>query len=182
MQGVLRMSYQYRGAQPVATDPEVQAEAPLPAAGPEPASGSKPALLPCGTNAAYGRHLNKGEKPCPACTQAHTEYTAERRNTPPEKRRRPEAKCGTPSGAARHWRNKEPACEPCAESRREYERERAARKKLIADAQQAYDEAMQAHPDNAVEGQRRRKELNRELELAAAHARAVSGTPLAEAA
>ena len=177
------MSYQYRGAQPVATDPEVQAEAPLPgAAAPERVSGSKPGLLPCGTNAAYGRHLHKGEKPCPACTQAHADYTAERRNTPPENRNRPAAQCGTPSGTSRHWRNKEAPCEPCAEARRKYERERVARKKFAADAQQAYDEAMQAHPDNAVEGHRRRKELNRELELIAMHNRSLAGVPLTEAA
>ena len=176
------MSYQYRGAQPVATDSEVQAEVPALAAATAPAPGSTPALLPCGTNAAYGRHLHKGEKPCPACTQAHADYTAERRNTPPENRNRPPAKCGTPSGAVRHWRNKEAACEPCAESRREYERQRKAKKKLAAEARQAYDEAMRAHPDNAVEGHRRRKELSQEVELAAAHARAESGTPMAEAA
>ena len=176
------MSYQYGGAQPMDTDPEVQAEGPLPAAAPAPVPGSKPDLLPCGTNAAYGRHLQKGEKPCAACTQAHTEYTAERRSTPPDKRRRPEAKCGTPSGATRHWRNKEPACEPCAESRREYERQRKAKKKLVADAQLAYDAAMRSYPEDALEGPRRRKELNRELELAAMHNRAEAGTPLEEAA
>lgn len=177
------MSYQYRGTQPVATDPEVQAEAPPPSTpAPERVSGSKPELLPCGTNAAYGRHLHKGEKPCPECTQAHADYTAERRNTPPENRNRPEAKCGTPSGATRHWRNKEAACEPCAESRREYERQRKAKKQLIADAQQAYDAAMQSYPENALEGPRRRKELNHELELVAMHNRSLAGTSLEAAA
>lgn len=28
-------------------------------------------LKPCGTNAAYMRHIRRGEKPCPSCCAAH---------------------------------------------------------------------------------------------------------------
>ena len=28
-------------------------------------------IKPCGTNAAYMRHLRKGERPCPPCSDAH---------------------------------------------------------------------------------------------------------------
>lgn len=30
-------------------------------------------LLPCGTHAAYLRHLRHGERPCPPCCAAHAE-------------------------------------------------------------------------------------------------------------
>lgn len=30
-------------------------------------------LQPCGTNAAYARHLRRGERPCPECCAAHAE-------------------------------------------------------------------------------------------------------------
>lgn len=33
-------------------------------------------LSPCGTDAAYIRHRRKGEKPCVACTQAHSSRVA----------------------------------------------------------------------------------------------------------
>ena len=31
-------------------------------------------LKPCGTLAAYKRHISKGEKPCNACQQANTDH------------------------------------------------------------------------------------------------------------
>ena len=39
-------------------------------------------LKPCGTYAAYARHLNRNEKPCDACKQANTELRRERREDP----------------------------------------------------------------------------------------------------
>jgi hypothetical protein len=34
---------------------------------------------PCGTNAAYQRHLWHGQTPCPRCRDAHTAYMRARR-------------------------------------------------------------------------------------------------------
>lgn len=36
-----------------------------------------PPLEPCGTNAAYQRHVKKKEKPCLLCTDAHSEWHRE---------------------------------------------------------------------------------------------------------
>ena len=33
-------------------------------------------LLPCGSHAAYRRHLRRGEETCPDCRRAHREYVA----------------------------------------------------------------------------------------------------------
>ena len=43
------------------------------------------AVRPCGTNAAYHRHLDRGEPACPPCLAAHSAYTTARR--PPAVRR-----------------------------------------------------------------------------------------------
>ena len=32
------------------------------------------ALMPCGTNAAYSRHIKAGEAPCEECLAAHADY------------------------------------------------------------------------------------------------------------
>ncbi len=37
------------------------------------------ALKPCGTNAAYHRHLRRGEQPCAECLEARRQYEAARR-------------------------------------------------------------------------------------------------------
>ena len=173
------MVYVYGGKQKGAEDPWYRKPAePKPAAPPK---SELTIMQPCGTNAAYIRHRKRGEAPCAACTEARREYVATWRNTPPEARRRPEAACGTYAGAVRHYRNKEPLCEPCADARRTYVRQRRAKKKFAAQFQAAYDAAMQAHPDNAPEGLPRRKELAREVELAAIHHAAEHGTLLKEA-
>jgi hypothetical protein len=39
-------------------------------------------LKPCGTYAAYARHLNNNEKPCDACREANTELRRGRREDP----------------------------------------------------------------------------------------------------
>jgi len=36
-------------------------------------------LSPCGTNAAYARHLRRGQQPCPDCCAAHAEDTRNRK-------------------------------------------------------------------------------------------------------
>jgi hypothetical protein len=36
-------------------------------------------LAPCGTRAAYRRHLRRYEQPCPACCAAAAEYVRKRR-------------------------------------------------------------------------------------------------------
>jgi hypothetical protein len=37
----------------------------------------RPAVMPCGTNAAYARHLAHKETPCAACKAARAAYVAE---------------------------------------------------------------------------------------------------------
>jgi hypothetical protein len=39
----------------------------------------RPREYPCGTPAAYRRHLRYGEKPCGECRRAHTQSSTERR-------------------------------------------------------------------------------------------------------
>lgn len=39
-------------------------------------------LLPCGTTAAYKRHLRKGEPACPACLEANNNKSKLRRTNP----------------------------------------------------------------------------------------------------
>jgi hypothetical protein len=39
-------------------------------------------LKPCGTYAAYARHLNNNEKPCDACREANTALRRTRREDP----------------------------------------------------------------------------------------------------
>lgn len=63
-------------------------------------------LKPCGTPAAYRRHLRHGEYPCEACREAELERN--RKHGP----FRP-AVCGTPSGYNRHLKRREQACDAC---------------------------------------------------------------------
>jgi hypothetical protein len=65
---------------------------------------SRRKLKPCGTRAAYRRHLRRGEDACEACK------TAERGG--PRKPVRV-AQCGTYSGYKRHRRLNEAACAAC---------------------------------------------------------------------
>jgi hypothetical protein len=48
-------------------------------AGREPGKVGRPATQPCGTTAAYRRHLRNGEVPCDACRAANTAKHAELR-------------------------------------------------------------------------------------------------------
>jgi len=74
-------------------------------------------LRPCGTQAAYERHLRAGEKPCAPCRAAHNAYCrgyTRYRDTPP---RKPQP-CGTPAAYRRHRRRGEMPCMACAEALR----------------------------------------------------------------
>jgi len=103
--------YQYRGKQPHVFIPK-QRE-----------------LKPCGTEAAYKRHLFYREIPCDECVTAHREYLRKWRRANPDKRRRTLQPCGTLSAHARHKRRKEPIDDACQKARREYQRDLRARKK-----------------------------------------------------
>lgn len=86
-------------------------------------------LKPCGTVAAYKRHLYRKEIACDACLKAQRDYAREydRRTN---KRSRPKiAPCGTVSGYARHQRNGEPIDHPCRDARNAWMRAYNARKK-----------------------------------------------------
>lgn len=116
-------------------------------------------LKPCGTNAAYNRHIARNEDPCEPCKAAHREHAAGLRKQP---RPRQAAQHGTPSGAVAHYRNKTALCEPCKKARNEY---RNGFKKNAA--QDAYDRAMEQYPDNVWLGPHRLETLNMEVERAA---------------
>jgi hypothetical protein len=66
------------------------------------------ALKPCGTPAAYRRHLRWGQDPCESCKEA--EYLRVRKGRP----RQPLRPCGTRAGYERHRKAGE---EPCADCR-----------------------------------------------------------------
>jgi hypothetical protein len=79
-------------------------------------------LQPCGTHAAYARHVKAGEEPCEPCREARAAYMNEWNRRPPQ-RPRSRAQCGTTAGYARHWRNKEEACEACLKAKRAHMRD-----------------------------------------------------------
>lgn len=66
-------------------------------------------LKPCGTAAAFRRHLRHEEQPCEACYEAERERQRESHGWKPL---RP-ARCGTVSGYRRHLRAGERACAEC---------------------------------------------------------------------
>lgn len=88
-------------------------------------------LRPCGTPAAYRRHLYNGEQPCPECHTAWTEHHRKRnraRGTKP-KQLQP---CGTYAAYQRHKKRGEPQCLPCQNAGNQYYRTFRARKKEAA--------------------------------------------------
>jgi hypothetical protein len=87
-------------------------------------------LRPCGTAAAYHRHLDHGEAPCEACTVANRE-NGRRLRALPHTRLRP-IKHGTPGGADSHRYRGEAACGACAEAYRADRRRRAAARRATA--------------------------------------------------
>lgn len=87
-------------------------------------------LQPCGTNAAYQRHVKAGEPADDACLTAHGEYMAAWKAgaLPPPK----PVKCGTETGYRHHRKRQEPPCPACREYRRKYMRAwRKARKERV---------------------------------------------------
>lgn len=65
-------------------------------------------LKPCGTRAAYARHLRNGEVPCAACKEANRVREAGIRGEP-----RPLQPCGTMAAYRRHRYHREDPCEAC---------------------------------------------------------------------
>lgn len=81
-------------------------------------------LHPCGTNAAYLRHIRHHEKPCAQCLDARRIH---RRNTRKENPRTL-TPCGTRSAYSRHRKRGEKACPACLAAQAEYSRKRRAKK------------------------------------------------------
>lgn len=109
------MSYVYKGAAPLTVTR---------------VDGLVIALKPCGTDAAYKRHLKNGEVACEPCLTAHRIKMREwdrAHNTRPS---RAAAPCGTPSAYKRHLRNNETIDAPCRAASTAYKaRLRAAKAK-----------------------------------------------------
>lgn len=80
-------------------------------------------LKPCGTDAAYRRHLNADEVPCDPCTEAHRARGKAYRPKPREL-----SPCGTYPAYSRHAKRGEPIDEACAQARRDYEKALKAKK------------------------------------------------------
>ena len=91
-------------------------------------TGPKPeGLMPCGTTAAYVRHIANGEKPCEPCAAAKAHYDRVRyyeklgRPMPAvTKFEKPLKPCGTYAAAARHLAHGEKLDEACAKARKIY--------------------------------------------------------------
>ena len=87
-------------------------------------------LQPCGTRAAYKRHLRRGEEPCRECREAarRADRGRKRNRTQPRELQ----PCGTRAAYQRHVRAGEAPCEACREANRTRWREewRKRRKKL----------------------------------------------------
>lgn len=82
-------------------------------------------VQPCGTTAAYQRHLKSGEPACEACRAARAAYTRDRRAGMVPARVPPQ--CGTLSGHDAHRYRGEPSCRPCLDAYAAYVRDRRAR-------------------------------------------------------
>lgn len=111
-----------------------------------------PPPQPCGTEAAYRRHLREGltnSQIDDACRQARRDAeTIRRRNrrqaaieagTAQQHGRRP-ARCGTPSGYKRHKQQHTPVCEPCRAAKcaqnRKYDKARQNRDRAARETEQ----------------------------------------------
>jgi len=92
-------------------------------------------LKPCGTNAAYARHVEAGEQPCEACKEAHAAYNRARYRVMSGPAYYPAARrtgCGSPNGYQRHRRRREDVCPECQAARAEYQRAWRAGRKAVA--------------------------------------------------
>jgi hypothetical protein len=76
---------------------------------------------PCGTEAAYRRHLAHQETPCEPCKQAHRDHDRRYRPTPT---RFDKPDCGTVAGYRWHRKHGEPQCRPCKDALAAYARSR----------------------------------------------------------
>lgn len=83
-------------------------------------------LQPCGTVAAYRRHLRHGEVPCRSCCDALALAQRERRGAPVRGRYGVNG-CGTNTGYHAHRRRGEAACRPCLDAMNAYQRGRGMR-------------------------------------------------------
>ena len=78
-------------------------------------------LQPCGTRAAYKRHLRRGEEPCRECREAARRADRGRkRNRAQPRELQP---CGTYAAYMRHLRRGEEPCGACRKARRSRDRE-----------------------------------------------------------
>lgn len=75
-------------------------------------------LQPCGTIAAYARHVRRDEPIDEACREAMRAYQRVRRTGSTEAREL--QPCGTNAAYARHLNHAEEPCAPCREAHREY--------------------------------------------------------------
>lgn len=107
---------------PVELAAELAAEELLYAIGLRHRTGTAP-LAPHGTAAARKRHLRRGEKPCPACREAHNAAQRAARRTG---RSIPLAPHGTTSAYKRHLRRGEEPCAPCRDANAADKRARRA--------------------------------------------------------
>jgi hypothetical protein len=83
----------------------------------EPQPSGKP-LAPCGTPAAYDRHIRKKEPIDQPCRDAHARQKREREAL----KRAAAAECGTRGGYHRHRRNGETACDACRKANADADR------------------------------------------------------------
>lgn len=82
-------------------------------------------LKPCGTNAAYKRHRQKGER-CVKCWKAHADAVRKfKKKKPGPKGLRP---CGTEAAYRRHYRNKETPDQMCLDAHKLYKQEKKRKK------------------------------------------------------
>ena len=90
------------------------------------------ALQPCGTQAAYRRHLSKGEQPCDACRAAAAAYQRDRLRAirSGEREVRQLQPCGTRAAYRRHLKRNETPCEDCVEAARLDNRRREEQRAL----------------------------------------------------
>ena len=79
----------------------------------------RPALNPCGTVAAYKRHLYHHEAPCDECKEAKARHSE---GYVPKMRRQPLKPCGTLAAYRRHKRRHEEPCDECTAAMRAYYR------------------------------------------------------------
>lgn len=82
-------------------------------------------LKPCGTLAAYQRHLKDGEPACEACLAARAAYSRDYRAG--LVRAREPAQCGTLKGYYSHRNRKSQACRACLDAYAVYTKDRRAR-------------------------------------------------------